>query len=197
MRTGVFGGTFDPIHVGHLYLAEAAADAARLDRVLFVPMASPSHRDTHAPADHRRAMTELAIAGNPRFALDVTGVEQPGPAYTADTLALMRAKYQNDALIFIAGIDSLTRSRWRRLDEVAALLERFLVAARPGVDDSELGPVLAELPPALRERFERLDVALTDVSSTAIRTLVSKRRSIRYLTPDAVVRYIEEKGLYR
>ncbi len=196
-RIGVFGGAFDPIHFGHLHLAQAAAEIATLDRVLFVPMAAPAHRDTHAAAPHRRAMTALAIAGNARFALDDTGLEQPAPAYTADTLALMRAKHPNDAFVFIAGIDSLARSRWRRLDEVAGMLERFLVAQRDGIDESELAPILAGLPAQLRARFVPIDVAMMDVSSTAIRALVAKRRSIRYLTPDAVVEYIESNGLYR
>jgi nicotinate-nucleotide adenylyltransferase len=196
-RVGIFGGAFDPIHVGHLHLAQAAADIESLDRVLFVPMATPAHRDTHAPAAHRRAMTALAIAGNERFALDDTGLEQPGPAYTADTLALLRAKRPDDAFVFIAGIDSLARSRWRRLDEVAGMLDRFLVAHRDGIEESELAPILAGLPEHLRERFVPIDVALMDVSSTAIRTLAANGRSIRYLTPDAVVEYIESNGLYR
>ena len=196
-RIGIFGGAFDPIHVGHLHLAQAAAEIEALDRVLFVPMASPAHRDTHAPAEHRRAMTSLAIAGNARFALDDTGLEQEGPAYTADTLALMRAKRPLDAFVFIAGIDSLARSRWRRLDEVAGMLDRFLVARRDGIDASELAAVLAELPARLRARFVPIDVALMDVSSTAIRALVAQRRSIRYLTSDAVAEYIETNGLYR
>ena len=196
-RIGIFGGTFDPIHVGHLHLAQAAVDIETLDRVLFVPMAAPAHRDTHAAAAHRRAMTALAIAGNDRFALDDTGLEQAAPAYTADTLAIIRAKRPDDLLVFIAGIDSLARSRWRRLDEVAGMLERFLVAQRDGIDASELAPILADLPEPLRARFVPIDVALMDVSSTAIRALVAKRRSIRYLTPDAVVQHIESNGLYR
>ena len=196
-RTGVFGGAFDPIHLGHLHLAQAAAEAGALERVLFVPIAAPAHRDTHAGADHRRAMTELAIAGNPRFQLDETGLHQPAPAYTADTLALMRKRYPDDRFFFIAGIDALTRSKWRRLDEVAAALERFYVGARSGVDASELAPVIGDVPPELRGRFEPFEVSLMDVSSTAIRALVAKRKSIRYLVPDAVMRYVEENGLYR
>lgn len=194
---GVFGGTFDPIHIGHLYVAQAAAETHGLDRILFVPVAAPAHRETHSSPAHRRAMVARAIDGNPMFALDDTGLEQPAPAYTADTLALLRKKYPGDALYFIAGIDSLTRSRWRRLDEVAAALERFLVAARDGVDEAELAPVLSDLAPDLRAKFERLDSALTDVSSTTIRELVRQNRSIRYLAPDAVVEYIKANGLYR
>lgn len=194
---GIFGGNFDPIHVGHLHLAEAAADEANLHRVLFLPMAAPAHRETHADISHRFKMAELAIAGNARFGLDDTGVTQPAPAYTADTLALLRERYPDDALYFIAGIDALTRSRWRRLDEVAERLEQFLVAARPGVELKELDPVLTGLPEVLRTRFVRFDADLMDVSSTAIRALVARRRSIRYLVPDAAIEYIEENGLYR
>lgn len=197
VRTGVFGGTFDPIHVGHLHLAQTVAELGSLDVVLFLPVASPAHRETHAPAPQRRRMVELAIADNPRFALDDTALDQAAPAYTADTLALLRAKRPTDALFFIAGIDSLVRSRWRRLDEVASQLERFYVANRDGVDPGELEPILGGLPDALRARFERIDVALMDVSSTAIRTLVAQRRSIRYLVPDAVAELIAQRALYR
>lgn len=196
-RTGIFGGNFDPIHVGHLYIADAVCDRTKLDRVLFLPMAAPAHRETHAPAHDRRAMTELAIAGNEKFALETTGLEQRAPAYTADTLALLRAKYPEDDFFFIAGIDALTRSTWRRLDEVARALARFYVAARSGVGSADLDPVLAELSPDLRSRFECIDVALVDVSSTAIRELVASGRSIRYLVPDLVREYIAAHGLYR
>ena len=196
-RTGIFGGTFDPIHVGHLHLAEAVADIASLDVVLFVPMASPAHRDTHAPAESRKKMTELGIADNPRFALETTGLEQSAPAYTVDTLALLRTKRPEDDFFFIAGIDSLARSQWRRLDEVVSALTRFFVASRGGVGDGELEPVLAGLPDRLRARFERVDVDLIDVSSTAVRRLVREGRSIRYLVPDSVREHIEKNALYR
>jgi nicotinate-nucleotide adenylyltransferase len=196
-RTGVFGGTFDPIHVGHLHVADAVADAASLDVVLFVPIAAPAHRETHAPAEARKAMTGLAIAGNPKFVLDTTGLQQAAPGYTADTLALLRSKLPDDDFYFIAGIDSLVRSRWRRLPEVAQALAKFYVASREGVSDGELEAVLADLQPELAARFERVDVALVDVSSTAIRRLIAQGRSIRYLVPDAVRDYIAKNALYR
>jgi nicotinate-nucleotide adenylyltransferase len=196
-RTGVFGGTFDPIHVGHLHLADAVASTEKLDRVLFVPMGSPAHRPTHADARHRRAMTELAIAGNPRFAFDAAGLEQPAPGYTADTLALLRSKRPHDSFYFIAGIDALTRSTWRRLDEVAGALDTFFVASRDGVSDDELDDVLRGLTEDLRRRFKRIAAPLVDLSSTTIRMLVEQGRSIRYLVPDAVRDYIEEHRLYR
>jgi nicotinate-nucleotide adenylyltransferase len=196
-RIGILGGTFDPIHFGHLRIAEVVCQARALDRVLFLPVASPSHRKTHASAEHRAAMTKLAIAGNARFALDRTGLTQAAPAYTADTLALIRKEYKEEPLFFIAGIDSLARSVWRRLDEVARALQEFVVVARTGVGASELDAVLAALEPALRARFKRFDMPLLDISSTAIRDAVKRNRSIRYLVPDAVREYIERNALYR
>lgn len=196
-RIGLLGGTFDPIHVGHLHLAQAVADVAELDKVLFLPVGSPAHRETHARAEDRKAMTQLAIARNARFEFDDTALAQPAPAYTADTLALLREKRPDDRFCFIAGIDSLVRSRWRRLDEVAAALEKFYVARRDGVDVAELAPMLADLTPELRARFEVVEVSLMDVSSTEIRALVKAGRSIRYLVPDAVAGYIADHSLYR
>ena len=196
-RIGLLGGTFDPIHLGHLHLAQAVADVAALDKVLFMPVGSPAHRETHASADDRKEMTQLAIARNARFEFDGTALEQPAPAYTADTLALLREKRPDDRFCFIAGIDSLARSRWRRLDEVARSLEKFYVARRGGVDVAELAPLLADLAPELRARFEVVDIALMDVSSTEIRALVKAGRSIRYLVPDAVAGYIADRSLYR
>jgi len=196
-RIGLLGGTFDPIHIGHLHLAQAVADVAALDKVLFMPVGSPAHRETHAPADDRREMTQLAIARNTRFEFDGTALEQPAPAYTADTLALLRERRPHDRFCFIAGIDSLARSRWRRLDEVAAALEKFYVARREGVDVAELAPTLADLAPELRARFEIVDVSLMDLSSTEIRALVKAGRSVRYLVPDVVAGYIADRSLYR
>ncbi len=196
-RTGVFGGTFDPIHVGHLHIAEAVGDAEGLARVLFVPVGDPAHRRTHAAASHRRAMTELAIADNERFVFDDSGLRQPSPAYTADTLALLRERFPEDRFFFIAGVDALTQSTWRRLDEVARAVERFFVVARPGSDARELSSAIGDLPRDARERFVVVDVTPMDVSSTQIRALVARARSIRYLVPDAVARYIAQEGLYR
>lgn len=196
-RVGLLGGTFDPIHIGHLHLAQAVADVAELDRVLFMPVGTPAHRETHASAEDRKEMTQLAIARNARFDFDDTALEQPSPAYTADTLALLRSKRPDERFCFIAGIDSLARSRWRRLDEVAAALEKFYVARRDGVETDELAKAIADLAPALRARFEIIDVALMDVSSTEIRALVKAGRSIRYLVPDVVAGYIADKSLYR
>lgn len=196
-RTGVLGGTFDPIHYGHLFIAEAVRSHARLDRVLFVPVGEPAHRAVHASAAERAAMVKLAIAGNERFALDTTALEQPGPVYTADTLALMHQRYPHDELHFIAGVDSLTASRWRRLDEVAEQLARFYVVRREGARTSDIAGVIGDLAPALQARFVVLDLPLFDISASVIRDRVKAGEPIRYLTPDDVGRHIEAKRLYR
>jgi nicotinate-nucleotide adenylyltransferase len=196
-RLGVFGGTFDPIHVGHLFVANAVAAQARLERVLFVPVGDPAHRRTHAPADDRAVMVKLAIEGNDRFAFDDTALRQPGPVYTADTMPRLRAAYPDAAFSFIAGVDSLVASPWRRLDEVVSALQHFFIVAREGAEERALDATLVTLPAELAKRFSFVRLPLVDVSSTAIRERVAKGMPIRYLVPDAVERHVEKMGLYR
>lgn len=196
-RIGVLGGTFDPLHVGHLFIAEAVAAEAALSTVLFSPVGSPAHRTPHASAQDRAAMVALGIAGNPRFGLDDTALRQSGPVYTADTLPLMQSRYPQAKLSFIAGIDSLLNSVWQRLDQVAGLLENFYVIARDGLEAEGLRDSLAALPLELAERFVLLNLPLVDVSASSIRARVRDGKPIRYLVPDAVESYIGDKGLYK
>ncbi len=195
-RIGVLGGTFDPIHYGHLFIADAVRAHAKLERVLFLPVGEPAHRAVHAAAADRRAMVELAIRGAEHFELDDTALTQAGPVYTADTLALLLTRYADDELHFIAGMDSLTVSRWRRLEEVAAALKHFYVVRREGAEVEDLAAIIGDLPGELRERFVALDLPLVDISASVLRERVRAGQPIRYLTPDDVVRYIEKKRLY-
>ena len=197
LRLGLFGGTFDPIHFGHLYIANAVLAQADLDRVLFVPVAQPAHRAAHAPPDHRAVMVVRAIEGNDRFAFDDSALRQAGPAYTADTLPLVRDRYPDAQFSFIAGSDSLLQSRWQRLEDVLSALERFYVVARERTATVDLQPVLRDLPAPLAQRFTVLHLPFVDVSASALREAVARGEPIRYLTPDAVVEYIERNGLYR
>lgn len=197
LRTGIFGGAFDPVHNGHVIMAEAARKAAGLDRVLFLPGGDPAHRQVHASAADRRAMVELAIRSNPRFALDDTALSQPGPVYTADTLQLLRSKYPHDELSFIAGADSLSRSVWRRLDEVAAALHRFYVVAREGVAAEEVARVVATVPPELRAKFQILGIPPVAISGTDLRARVAQGLSIDAFVAPPVAQYIERHELYR
>jgi nicotinate-nucleotide adenylyltransferase len=197
-RTGILGGTFDPVHDGHLAIARGALELAQLDRVLLMPVGAPGHRETHAPAADRAAMVRLALEGHDaRLQFDDTALDQPAPAYTADTLALAHAAYPDDDLSFIAGADSIAQSVWRRLDEVAALVERFYVIPRRGSSWSDVETVIGSLEPSLRARFAPLELTIPDISSSEIRTLVAGGQSIRGLVPREVERYIERRGLYK
>jgi len=141
-RTGILGGTFDPVHDGHLAIARGTLELGSLDRVLLMPVGAPGHRETRAPAADRAAMVRLALEGSdPRLQFDDTALDQPAPAYTADTLALAHAAYPEDDLSFIAGAYSIAHSVWRRLDEVAALVEHFYIIPRRGSSWSDVETV--------------------------------------------------------
>lgn len=197
-RTGILGGTFDPVHDGHLAIARGALELGPLDRVLLMPVGAPGHRETHAPAADRAAMVRLALEGlDARIQFDDTALAQPAPAYTADTLALAHAAFPEDALCFIAGADSIAHSVWRRLDEVAAFVEYFYVIPRRGSSWGDVETVIGTLDPSLRARFTPLELTIPDISSSEIRALVAGGQSIRGLVPREVERYIERRGLYK
>jgi nicotinate-nucleotide adenylyltransferase len=199
-RLGVLGGSFDPVHMAHLISAEAAREALDLDLVLFVPAREqPLKRGLAAtPAEHRVAMVELAIAGNPHFKLSRVDLDRPGPSYTADTLRLLREEWgpgTDLAMWFIAGADSLASfPRWRDPEGILRQA-RLAIVRRPGV---ALAPRdLASQLPLLASNLDWVDAPLIDISGTDLRRRVAERRSIRYLVPDSVREYIEAKGLYR
>jgi nicotinate-nucleotide adenylyltransferase len=197
MRYGVFGGTFDPIHNAHLFVAESARVLERLDRVLFVPTGNNHYRDRpQADAMHRCAMIRGAIEGNSAFALDETDLRENATGYTADLLPELRAKYPDADFTFIIGADSLATANWVRLDEVIEALERFAIAPRDGVVTDALARVIAAIPPPLRERVTTLNLPEIPASSSFVRTLLSQGRSVRYLVPEAVWEYIVAHRLY-
>jgi nicotinate-nucleotide adenylyltransferase len=197
MKVGVFGGTFDPIHNAHLFVAESARLLERLDRVLFVPTGNAHYRDKpQADAAHRCAMILGAIESNPAFELDETDLRKDASGYTADLLPRLRAKYPGARFTFIIGADSLVSSNWVRFDEVLEALERFAIAPRPGVRADALARVIEAVPPAMRERVTTLNLPEIPESATLVRTLISQRRSIRYLVPEPVWQYIVARRLY-
>jgi nicotinate-nucleotide adenylyltransferase len=197
MKIGVFGGTFDPIHNAHLFVAESARLLERLDRVLFVPTSNTHYRDKpQADAAHRCAMVLGAIESNRAFELDETDLRKDASGYTADLLPRLRAKYPDAQFTFIIGADSLVSSNWVRFDEVLEALERFAIAPRPGVGADALARVIAAVPPAMRERVTTLNLPEIPESATLVRTLISQGRSIRYLVPEPVWQYIVARRLY-
>lgn len=196
-RLGVLGGTFDPPHLGHLILAESAASTLGLDRVLFVPAGDPPHKRGRAitATPHRLAMLERAIAGNPRFAVSRVDVDRPGPHYTVDMLALLGKAHPGAQLYFILGGDSLADLvTWR--DPVGVVASsRLAVMRRPGaLVDLD---VLEQRVPGVRARTDLADAPLIGISGTSLREQLAQGRSIRYQVPDAVLEYIESRGLYR
>ena len=193
---GVFGGTFDPIHVGHLAVAQEAADALGLERVLFVPAGEPPHKPGRSitAAPHRRAMVELAIADNPRFALEPVELDRPGPSYTADTLEALSAR--DVALTLILSADAfLALHEWHDPERILTLA-RVAVAPRQGYPAA--GPdYLARHFPDHRDRVSFLDGPQIRLSASDLRRTAASGRSLRYLVPDAVAAYIDDHGLYR
>jgi nicotinate-nucleotide adenylyltransferase len=197
MRVGIFGGTFDPIHNAHLFVAESARLLEGLDRVLFVPASNQHYRDkAHADAAHRCAMILGAIESNSAFALDDTDLREDASGYTADLLPRLHAKYPDADFTFIIGADSLVNADWVRFNEVLEGLERFVIAPRPGIAADALSRVIAVVPPDLRERVKSLNLPETPESATLVRTLIAQGRSIRYLVPEPVWQYIVAQRLY-
>lgn len=195
-RIGILGGTFDPIHYGHLAIAEEARLAAQLDRVLFVPASQqPLKRGTHiASPEQRFAMAQLACTPNAAFEVSRIELDRLGSSFTLTTLEALQAT-QIGELYFILGDDALADlTRWHAAARVVELA-RIIAVGRPG-SAPDLTRIIQSLP-ALRERLTVLPGPALDISSTALRRRVAARQPIRYQTPDAVVAYIGEHGLYR
>jgi nicotinate-nucleotide adenylyltransferase len=195
LRLGILGGTFDPIHVGHLAAAKAAMECARLDRVLFVPSAQPPHREAaQAPADDRLAMARLAVNGEPRFEVSDVEVVRGGRSYTVDTLDEMHRTHPDDELFLILGWDAARLLRtWHepeRVSEHASLV----IVGRSGTNP----PTPADLDAAVLDP-ERVVICMLptpDVSGSALRRAIAAGQPVTGQLPPAVERYIAERHLY-
>jgi nicotinate-nucleotide adenylyltransferase len=197
LRIGVFGGAFNPPHLGHLVCAQEVLLQLGLERVLFVPVGQAPHReiDDDPGREVRLEMVELAIAGDERFAVSRVEVDREGPSYTSDTLELFRAESPDDELFLILGGDQAAAlATWHEPEKV---LERATVAAveRVGWSRSAIGIKLARLRGA--DRVRHLDMPVIQISATGIRRRVREGRPIRYLVPAEVEEYIRVRGLYR
>jgi nicotinate-nucleotide adenylyltransferase len=200
MRLGIFGGTFDPVHYGHLLLAECCREQCPLDAVWFLPAAVPPHKRNQplTPAAARVEMLELGIAGHPAFAVSRYEVDRGGVNYTVDTLAYFRGQDPEGELSFLLGADMLhDLPNWREPARVCELATAIVVR-RSGTDAVDLGCLSGVVPPETIDRIRRHQVEMPEIgiSSTEIRRRVSQRRSIRYQTPRAVEKYIQTHGLY-
>ena len=211
---GIMGGTFNPVHVGHLRAAEEVAESLQLERVIFMPAAHPPHKSEGKliAFRHRYRMAELAVTKNPRFQLSDMEQQRPGKSYSVETLAQLSAKYgSGDQLYFVLGLDAfLELPTWKNYRELLSL-SHFVVVARPGYSPQSLSTMLqttvsegysfddeiqAFVHPECYTVYYR-EVTLLDISSSRIRELLAKGCSVRYLLPESVEAYIGEHGLYK
>lgn len=193
MKIGILGGTFDPPHVGHLIVAEHVRAELGLDRVYFIPAVIPPHkqrRDDIAPAETRLELLRLAVADNPAFAVSDLEVRRGGISYTVDTLRALRLEHPSDAFYLLVGMDNLSEfGSWKEPDMIQRIA-RVVVMTRPGF----------EADPEIVDRGRNMIVCAVPqigISSSDVRQKLGKGRSVRYLVPDRVARYIADEGLYR
>lgn len=196
-RIGILGGTFDPIHLGHLILAEQAWELLELEKVLFIPAADPPHKAGKPilESEHRYEMVRLAVQGNDHFECSRGEMDRPGPSYTVDTLEQLHADLPGDTQLYlIVGADEAQNlMKWRNpyaIKEFATIV----VANRPGLTARH---VIDSLPSDFSAGIIALEIPGVDISSTSIREQVTVGRTVKYLVPDAVENYIRNNGLYR
>lgn len=198
MRIGAFGGTFDPIHLGHLIAAEEVCATMELDKVLFVPTGQPWLKSDRmvTPARQRLEMLRLAVESNPYFEVSTVDIDRPGPSYTVDTMSDLSRQLPDAKLFFIAGLDALAElPRWR---EPARLLRMCQVVGmrRPGCTHLDLACVDEEIPDASRS-IRIIEVPQIAISASEIRRRVAEGMPIRYQVPGVVEEYIRQNGLYK
>lgn len=197
-KTGIMGGTFNPIHIGHLLLAENAKEAFGLDEILFVPSGLPYMKNGIEIADKwmRLEMTRLAVSDNPAFVLSSAEVEREGNSYTWETLELLRDKEPETEFFFIEGADSLFAMESWKNPEIIFRDCTILAAVRDGKDDDDLREQIARLEKKYGARIGLIGMKEISFSSTDIRERIRNGRSIRYMVPDKVIEYIKKYRLY-
>lgn len=198
MQLGILGGTFDPVHLGHLIVAEQARLRLDLDRVIFIPTGQPWLREEEpeASGQDRLRMVQLAVESNPSFKASPIEVDRPGDTYTVDTLEQLSKQTSEADLHFILGMDALEQfHRWKDPERLLELCQLAIVN-RPGYQGVDINQVVEEFP-QLGTRLTLVNVPRIEISSTDIRRRVALGASIRYLVPDPVEEYIREHGIYQ
>ncbi len=197
--SGMMGGTFDPIHIGHLVTAEEARQQFNLDHVVFIPSGIPPHKPSAqvSAAEHRYLMTSLAVMSNPFFTVSRVEIDRPAPCYTIDTVReFSKAESPDTALFFITGADAILEILTWKDYNVLLDLCTFIAVTRPGYSLERFRDTIGPICPAALEKVHFLEIPALAISSTYIRERVARGRTIKYLTPEPVEQYIKKHGLY-
>ncbi len=196
-KVGIMGGSFDPIHIGHLVAANEVLNIYKLDEIIFVPTGDPPHKDNlRAASFHRLLMVNIAVLSNNKFSVSDIEIKSPGKSYTLDTLSEFHKLYKDTEFYFITGTDAVFNlSNWYRPEEVLKLC-RFIAATRPGISIEEVNAKINEIKKMFGGNIEILQVPMLQISSTDIRERFRMGVSVKYLLPESVEQYIIKNELY-
>lgn len=197
-KYGIFGGSFNPIHYGHLMICEYIKEEMGLDKVIFIPTGNPPHKDLGVSAEDRYEMVRLAISPNPDFEISDIETTRVNLSYTVDTIRELKKIYKEEKLYFLIGLDSLFQLKtWKKIDDLSQEIE-FVVALRPGyIDKEEINREIDFLRENFGTRINLIKTPLYEISSTDLRDRIHEGKSLRYLIPKKVLDYIEESGFYK
>ena len=197
-KYGIFGGSFDPIHYGHLMICEYIKEEMGLDKVIFIPTGNPPHKDLGVSAEDRYEMVRIAISPNPDFEISDIETTRVNLSYTVDTIRELKKIYKEEKLYFLIGLDSLFQLKtWKKIGDLSQEIE-FVVALRPGyIDKEEINREIDFLRENFGIRINLIKTPLYEISSTDLRDRIHEGKSLRYLIPKKVLDYIEESGFYK
>lgn len=197
-KYGIFGGSFNPIHYGHLMICEYIKEEMGLDKVIFIPTGNPPHKELELSAEDRYEMVRLAISPNPDFEISDIETTRIKMSYTVDTIRELKKIYREEKLYFLIGLDSLFQLKtWMKIGDLSQEIE-FVVALRPGyLDKEEINKEIDFLGENFGTKINLIKTPLYEISSTDLRDRIHEGKSLRYLIPKKVLDYIEESGLYK
>lgn len=197
-KYGIFGGSFNPIHYGHLMICEYIKEEMGLDKVIFIPTGNPPHKDLELSAKDRYEMVRLAISPNPDFEISDIETTRVKKSYTVDTIRELKKIYKEEKLYFLIGLDSLFQLKnWMKIGDLSQEIE-FVVALRPGyLDKEEINKEIDFLKENFGTKINLIKTPLYEISSTDLRDRIREGKSLRYLIPKKVLDYIEESGFYK
>lgn len=197
-KYGIFGGSFNPIHYGHLMICEYIKEEMGLDKVIFIPTGNPPHKEIEVSAKDRYEMVKTAISPNPDFDISDIETTRVKLSYTVDTIRELKEIYKEEKLYFIIGMDSLFQLKtWKKIKDLSSEIE-FVVAKRPGyLDDEKINREIKYLKENFGTKIILVETPLYEISSTDLRDRIKKGKSLRYLIPKKVLNYIEESEFYK